>query len=64
MDAVHGKEASSDETHIFLGGRDGYGIAAVSPKLLEYVSEKLKAEAAVSKERRKAREERALAAKK
>ena len=64
MEAVHGEEASTIETHIFLGGKDGYGITALSPKLLEYVSEKLKAEAAVSKERRKAREERALAAKK
>ena len=50
-----------DEANIFLGASpSGRGTAAICPELLSHVSEKLKSEAAIMKERRKAHEEREL----
>ena len=50
----------ADEATLFLGTSSARGSAAVSPTLLEFVSEQLKSEASIMKERRKAAEERAL----
>ena len=59
-----GSAASSSvpETSYFLGAGVSKANLCISPKLLEYIADQMKAEAAISKERRKAREERALRA--
>ena len=49
-----------DERRLFLGSQRSRGKALVMPELEEYVSSKLEAESKILKERRKAREERAL----
>jgi len=51
-----------DERRIFLGAEKSKGHALVCPALEQHVATKLAAESAVLKERRKAREERTLAA--
>ena len=50
------------ERHLFLGGGRAKGYALVSPELERWVAKRMEEEAAVLKERRKGREERALAA--
>ena len=50
-----------DERSLFLGQARGRGAALVSPELEQWVATELQARSAVQKERRKAREERALA---
>ena len=54
--------SSMPETSYFLGAGVSKANLCISPKLLEYIADQMKAEAAISKERRKAREERALRA--
>ena len=49
------------ETTLFMGSDRAKGSALVSPKLEEWISSKLRDEAAIMKERRKGREERQLA---
>ena len=51
-----------DERQLFLGWERGRGKALVCPELDSWAATKLQAESAVLKERRKAREERVLAA--
>ena len=70
LEAERGKSTGStgaalgpDERHLMMGQRSVRGNAIVCPALLQHLSDELKAEAAVSKERRKAREERELARK-
>ena len=48
------------ETSLFAGARHRSGLC-ISPALAEWVAQEMRGEAAVMKERRKAREERALA---
>ena len=50
-----------DERRLFLGTGRSHGSALVSPELEEHVSGELQKESAVLKEKRKGREERALA---
>ena len=50
-----------DERSLFLGQERGRGSAMVCPDLESWVATELQARSAVQKERRKAREERALA---
>ena len=49
-----------DEFHLYTGRRDRYALC-IDPALSEYVSKAVAKESSVLKERRKAREERALA---
>ena len=51
------------ESSIFSGSHKEFGDTMVAPALMEYVSKEIKTEAAVMKQVRKAREERASAAK-
>eukprot|EP00959_Pyramimonas_sp_CCMP1952_P205633 4300270-Pyramimonas_sp.AAC.1 len=48
------------ENNLFLGAQESRGNVCVCPLLSTWIADELKAEAAVAKERRKAREERAL----
>ena len=57
-----GAAASATESGCFSGSGLSKANLCIAPKLLEYVADQMKAEAAVAKERRKAREERALRA--
>ncbi len=50
------------ERHLFLGGGRAKGYALAAPELERWVAKRMEEEAAVLKERRKGREERALAA--
>ena len=50
-----------DERQLFLGQERGRGRALVAPSLEAWVATKLSAESQILKERRKGREERALA---
>jgi len=52
-----------DDSHLLLGTADTRGNLGVCPQLQIWLGDQLAKEAAASKERRKAREERALAAK-
>jgi len=54
------KAAADTETSIFMGTQATRSGICVCPALTEWLAEQLRAEAAVAKERRKAREERAL----
>ncbi|CAK0796418.1 unnamed protein product, partial [Prorocentrum cordatum] len=56
-----GSSAWLDEREIFLGQERGRGGALVCPELQTWVADRLQAEAAVLKERRKGREEKILA---
>ena len=51
-----------DDAHLLLGTSETRGNVAVCPALQKYLGEQLAVEAASAKERRKAKEERALAA--
>ena len=51
-----------DDTHLLLGTSDTRGNVGVCPELQSWLGEQLSKEALATKERRKAREERALAA--
>ena len=53
-----------DESQIFMGSHKEFGDIMVAPDLLEYVSKEVEKEAAVMKQVRKAREERAALSKK
>ena len=57
-----GKDGEADETHLLLGTYETRGNVGVSPALQRWLGEELGKEAAITKERRRAREERALAA--
>ena len=57
-----GKQSDMDEAYLLLGTSDTRGNAAVSPALQVWLGDQLSKEATAAKERRKAREERALAA--
>jgi hypothetical protein len=59
--ASHGMQAaeSAAEGALFLGTSEGKANLCISPALAAWVAEQLRAESQVSKERRKAREERA-----
>ena len=52
-----------EDSHLLLGTSDTRGAVCMSPALQSWLGEQLSKEALASKERRKAREERALAAK-
>ena len=58
----HAAAGLADERRHFLGQSRGRGSSLVSPELEAYVAEKMKEDAAIFKERRKGREERALLA--
>ena len=61
--AVNGsKDGEVDETHLLLGVYETRGNIGVAPALSRWLADELGREAAVAKERRRAREERALAA--
>ena len=49
------------EANIFSGGHKEFGDCMVAPSLLDYVAKEVEGEAAVLKQVRKAREERAAA---
>ena len=49
-----------DDSHLLLGTSETRGNVGVSPELQKWLGEELSKEASASKERRKAREERAL----
>lgn len=51
------------ESTIFAGAHKEFGDVMVAPSLLEYVAKEVESEAAVMKQVRKAREERAAASK-
>ena len=51
------------EANIFAGGYKEFGDTMVAPSLLDYVAKEVEGEAAVLKQVRKAREERAAASK-
>jgi len=51
-----------DDSHLLLGLHETRGNLGMAPSLSKWLGEELSREAAVSKERRKAREERAAAA--
>ncbi len=53
-----------EDSHLLLGTSETRGAVCLAPALQEWLGEQLAKEAAANKERRKAREERALAAKK
>jgi hypothetical protein len=53
-----------EDTYLLLGTHETRGNVGVCPALIAWMGEELSREALASKERRKAREERALAAKK
>ncbi len=50
----------SEESHLFLGTHSSRGNVCMDPALREWIATELKDEAAISKERRKACEERHL----
>ena len=50
---------SEHNLHLYLGG-PSRGNLCISPMLSEWIADELRKESAISKERRKAREERAL----
>ena len=54
------KGSEMDDQHLYMGSQLGRGQVCVCPLLQEWVSEELRKESAVLKERRKAREERTL----
>ena len=53
-----------EDSHLLLGTSETRGAVCLAPALQEWLGEQLAKEAAANKERRKAREERALAANK
>ena len=53
-----------DDTHLLMGIHETRGNSCVAPDLVRWLGEELSKEASANKERRKAREERALAGKK
>lgn len=53
--------ALAEEQNLFLGSAAGHGAIVISPELKTWISTEMAREASVLKERRKAREERALA---
>ena len=57
-----GATIMDDDTHLLLGTSDTRGDVGVCPELQSWLGEQLSKEALATKERRKAREERALAA--
>ena len=57
----HDSEGRHFETSLFLGGDRSRGRALICPRLEEWISGRLRDEAAILKERRKGREERQLA---
>ena len=57
-----GKDGEVDETYLLLGVYETRGNIGVAPALSRWLADELGREAAVAKERRRAREERALAA--
>ena len=59
--AAGSSSSSYDDSHLYLGLGATRGGVMVAPALQKYIAEQLALESAVLKERRKAREERALA---
>ena len=55
------KSGAAEEAALFAGGLSGSGAVVVAPELKSFISTEMAREASVLKERRKAREERALA---
>ena len=51
----------NEDAHLLLGTYETQGNLGICPKLTQWLGQELGKEASVSKERRKAREERALA---
>ena len=61
-DAGEGNYEWAEERRLFLGAPQSRASALVTPALKEHISAEVAKEAAIMKERRKAREERALLA--
>ena len=61
-DKNNNKGLMDDDTHLLLGTSETRGNVGVSPELQKWLGEELSQEALAAKERRKAREERSLAA--
>ena len=59
-----GAQGEEDDSHLLLGTSETRGNICVAPSLQKWLGEELSKEAQASKERRKAREERALSSKK
>ena len=57
---MEGEEGHRAEAHLFLGSSSSRGNVCVDPSLRSWIAEEMRGEAAVLKERRKAREERML----
>ena len=57
-----GGDTTFEDSHLLLGTSQTRGNVCVSPQLQKWLGEELGKEAMATKERRKAREERALAA--
>ena len=57
------KEGLEDDSHLMLGTYETRGNIGIAPSLQKWLGEELGKEALAQKERRKAREERALATK-
>ena len=60
-DRLGGEGTASEDLHLYLGTDPTRGNLCVCPALSDWVGKELAAESAVMKERRKAKEERALA---
>ena len=60
--APGGQASDFDESHLLLGTSETRGNLMVAPALQKWLGEQLAQEALAAKEKRKAREERALAA--
>ncbi len=59
-DRLRSQHEMSEEAHLLLGTRSSRGNVCMDPALREWISSELRDEAAIAKERRKAREERQL----
>ncbi len=59
-DRLRSTNDMSDEVHLFLGTHSSQGNVCMDPALRAWISTELKDEAAINKERRRAREERQL----
>ena len=57
-DRLRSTNEMSDESHLYLGTHSSQGNVCMAPALRAWISSELKDEAAINKERRKAREER------
>ena len=59
-DRLRSRDSFHEDSDLFLKTTTGYGATCMSPQLREWISEQMKSEASIMKERRRAREERQL----